>query len=228
MIYYTIYKVTNKVNGKIYVGSHKTKNLNDGYMGSGKYLNHAFQKYGLENFTKEILFIFNNPKDMYAKEAEIVNEEFLAESNTYNLKKGGFGGFDYINENKLYGFSNSEVARKGRRTANDKLKTIYGNDWKRHISNLGRQALLKILDEDPNYLKDRAKARDVSGDKNPMYGRTHTAEAREIISNSNKGNKNPMFGKRWIHSLELKCSKTINKDKRIPVGWIEGRKIKFN
>ena len=34
---------------------------------------------------------------MYAKEAELVNEEFLMNENTYNLKIGGFGGFDYIN-----------------------------------------------------------------------------------------------------------------------------------
>jgi hypothetical protein len=64
-MFYLIYKITNNINNKIYVGSHKTKNKNDSYMGSGKYLKRAIKKYGLENFTKEILFEYNNPKEMF-------------------------------------------------------------------------------------------------------------------------------------------------------------------
>lgn len=85
-MFYTIYKITNQINGKFYIGSHKTKDLNDNYMGSGKYLKYAQEKHGIENFTKEILFIFDNSEEMYAKEAEIVNENFLSEENTYNIK----------------------------------------------------------------------------------------------------------------------------------------------
>ena len=92
-IYYTVYKITNKINGKIYIGLHKTDDLNDGYMGSGKSLRIHQKKFGLENFEKEILFVFNNPEEMIAKEEELVNEEFVARTDTYNRMKGGVGGW---------------------------------------------------------------------------------------------------------------------------------------
>jgi hypothetical protein len=38
---YTIYKITNKLNGKYYIGKHQTLDLDDGYMGSGKFIKRA-------------------------------------------------------------------------------------------------------------------------------------------------------------------------------------------
>lgn len=112
-MFYIVYKITNLVNNKIYIGSHKTKNINDNYMGSGKLIRQAIEKYGLINFKKEILFVFDNPRQMYLKEAELVNPDFLKRDDVYNLNPGGCGGWDYINSNKLnYRSENWLDARK--------------------------------------------------------------------------------------------------------------------
>ena len=111
-MFYIVYKTTNQVNGKFYIGTHKTVDLNDDYLGSGTLLKRAIKKYGKDKFSQKILFVFNNPEEMFAKEAEIVTEEFLAENNTYNLKKGGFGGFDFINNSGLNGTLKGTHRRK--------------------------------------------------------------------------------------------------------------------
>ena len=47
-----IYKTTNLVNGKIYIGQDSNNNPN--YLGSGKLLKYAISKYGIENFKLSI------------------------------------------------------------------------------------------------------------------------------------------------------------------------------
>ena len=49
-----VYKITNKINNKIYVGQ-KTVGELDGYWGSGKLINRSIEKYGVKNFIMEIL-----------------------------------------------------------------------------------------------------------------------------------------------------------------------------
>jgi len=96
-----MYQITNKVNNKIYVGVHKTESLDDGYMGSGSIIRRAIDKHGISNFEKVILEHFDNSEAMYAKEKEVVDESFLERDDVYNLRRGGQGGFDYINKNGL-------------------------------------------------------------------------------------------------------------------------------
>ena len=86
-MYFTVYKITNNINGKFYIGKHQTTDLNDGYMGSGKLLLQAISKYGKENFTKEILFIFETEEEMNTKEKELV----VINEKSYNLCDGGNG-----------------------------------------------------------------------------------------------------------------------------------------
>ena len=110
-MYYTVYKITNLINNKYYIGKHQTKNLNDGYMGSGKLIKQAILKNGIDNFKKEILFIFDNEIDMNSKETELV----VISEDTYNLCVGGHGGFSYINNSgidKFKGKTHTEETKK--------------------------------------------------------------------------------------------------------------------
>lgn len=97
---YTIYKITNKSNNMIYIGQHIEKPYESlyAYMGSSQRLSRSIKKHFLENYTKEILFRFDNKSDMDLKEKELVNKEFVSRDDTYNLTEGGDGGFSHINE----------------------------------------------------------------------------------------------------------------------------------
>ena len=89
---YTIYKVTNVINDKIYIGKHQTLNPNDNYYGSGVALKNSIKIHGKENFKKEVLFVFESEQEMNLKEKELITEEFVARTDTYNMGVGGEGG----------------------------------------------------------------------------------------------------------------------------------------
>ena len=92
-MYYYLYKITNIINNKFYIGVHRTSNINDEYFGSGINITRAIKKYGKENFKKEILKFFENAPEMFFAEKEMVTEDFLKNPLVYNIRVGGKGGF---------------------------------------------------------------------------------------------------------------------------------------
>jgi hypothetical protein len=101
-LFHTVYKTTNLVNGKYYFGYHKTGNPQDSYLGSGKYLRNAIAKYGAVNFKKDVLFTYSDAAPAFNKEAELVGG-CIGDLSCMNLKRGGSGGFDWINAHKPNG-----------------------------------------------------------------------------------------------------------------------------
>jgi hypothetical protein len=89
MIYYILYETTNLVNGKKYRGIHKTENLEDGYLGSGYALLESVNKYGKENFTREVLRFCESYDELIELEKIYVDEEWVKDKSNYNLKTGG-------------------------------------------------------------------------------------------------------------------------------------------
>jgi group I intron endonuclease len=126
--YHYIYKVTNKVNGKFYIGIHSTNNLEDGYLGSGTAIRTAIEKYGVENFGKEILEFCESRESVLNREKELITEDLVRSDLCYNLKTGGSSGFIYSEEwvrqaserarSNMHKTINSEQANQKRAQAN--------------------------------------------------------------------------------------------------------------
>lgn len=91
-MYYIIYKTTNNITGKFYIGKRKTDNLDDGYLGSGLILKYSVKKYGRASHSRSILHFCDTYESMGALERIIVNEDLLKDPLCMNLKIGGDGG----------------------------------------------------------------------------------------------------------------------------------------
>jgi hypothetical protein len=216
-MYYTVYKITNQINNKIYIGAHKTSNLEDNYMGSGKHLNYSQNRYGIENFSKEIIFRAISSDIMYWIERMLVDEEFLNDPMTYNKKLGGQGGFDYINSNGLTTKNHDYYAMSKLGSATFKEKLTVDIKFRERYC-LNKSIAMKEL------------IRSGIIDHKGFLGKYHTDETKAKMSESHKGKhtgyKNSQFGTMWIHNLDLKESKKIKKDE-FPeyesLGWLIGR-----
>ncbi len=221
-MFYYLYEIRNNLNGKIYVGVHKTTDMNDGYMGSGKVIRSAIKKYGVENFTKTVLETFQSAEEMYAREKDIVTDEFLLREDIYNLRRGGFGGFDHINKEG----KNVDIMEQRRRDPSLIQKAAFlGNKTKRYKASI-----------DPVYA---ARLREISRaggkasyekhgsyfsilNKSAEFRRRVDARFRDICHQ--QGEKNSQHGTMWITNEQE--SKKIKKTDPIPEGWRKGRKIK--
>lgn len=250
-MYHYFYKITNNINGHFYYGVHNTDNLDDGYMGSGKRLHLAYKKYGMENFTKEILKFFDSSTEAFEYEAEVVNETLVEDHNCYNLALGGSfnttglfpakdnkGNTYLINKNdprflsgELVSTSKYNVTVKDK---NNKYMRVSIYDPRYLSGELVPIIHNKIIVKDISnkyYQVDKDDSRYLNGELVPLNkGNKHSQLTKIKISNSCKllvGNKNSCYNKVWYYNDKIQKSKLFNKTDIIPDNWIKGRKLKF-
>lgn len=90
---YFIYKTTNLINNKFYIGQHCTNNIDDGYIGSGNILKKAISKYGKDNFEREIIEYCNSYDELNEREKYWISFYNGVElDECYNILEGGNGG----------------------------------------------------------------------------------------------------------------------------------------
>jgi group I intron endonuclease len=195
-----IYKATNKINGKCYIGKSKHPIENRKYnhfwcskkLNENNYFHNAIKKYGDNNFIWEeiwsgdILFI-----DIMETFKIIINHSHKSEGG-YNCTWGGEGVSGYV--------PTEENKRKQSERMSGKNNPFYGKnhsiETKKKIS---EKAKKRDISGDKNVSKRPEVRKKLSetnkGEKNGFYGKHHTEESRKKISEATKGENNPMYGK---------------------------------
>lgn len=195
-----IYKTTNLLNGKYYIGKHSTFNLDDNYLGSGTYLRRSIRKYGKQNFAKQILEFCDSKESCNERERELVTIELIGDSLCMNLMSGGAGGFVSI-----------EACKLGAKRMNEIV-------WKdEEFIKRTKLRCSKMYEENKGWRGGR-----------PGKGWHHTPEVIEKMKKSaiekHSGEKNSQYGKCWIHINSI--SKSIKKEDLqdwLKQGWKIGR-----
>ena len=207
-MYFTIYKTVNLLSGKFYIGMHQTENLSDGYIGSGKLLHQAVKKYGIENFSTEILFVLDSADEMYAKEMELVTEELVRDVNCYNISLGGNGGNRLSIESDLWSVAHLDKMR---------------NKWI-ELKTTDPVAMAKDKQNASERFKKAHREGKIRYDT--FTGKTHSDETKlkmsKYLKGLSSGEKNSQFGTMWITDGTI--DKKISCESVIPDGWRRGRK----
>lgn len=231
-----IYKATNTINGKVYIG--KTKNTLESRKSehfrkakNPKLLFHkALNKYGNDNFDWEVIYECGNEVELSNAEIKFISE-YNSIENGYNLTTGGEGG---------YTFSDDVLVRIGEQTKfrNDK----FGNPFegKTHSDEskkiMSEKAKLRYQTKE-HPLKGVARPDDVKdtiskkvkkwleSNEPPMKGKTHTEEAKQSMREArvewHKSNRNGFKGKTHTEEVRKRISEKMkgrpspNKDKEL-------------
>lgn len=201
-----LYKTTCNVTGRYYVGMHSTNNLEDGYMGSGRRLRASMRKYGIENFSKEILGFFETRELLVEAEIKTITPEMITDKNCMNLMGGGTGGF--ISEEQQRHRSMCGVKARLAKIENDE-------EFRKQLIIVGSANLKKYIESGKHTF-------------NTFEGKTHTDETKKLISEKKKntgiGETNSQYGKCWI-TKDGSNKKIKKEDLEIYLneGWVKGR-----
>jgi group I intron endonuclease len=218
-----IYKTTNLLNGKIYVGFHNGKRKN--YFGSGTLLTKEIKEHGKENFINEILEYcdekeYNIKEKYWIKKLDATNPDI-----GYNISLGGSGVDPKTSREKALGrkFNIS----KNHADFSGKNNPMYGKTHTEESMNKTRQKIKEWM-EMGGYTEEQIEKMRVhsSGRNNPNYNPTPVLQYdlennlikewkdlyslkiegfnSKLISRVCRGQRKTAFGYKWKFKIRWK------------------------
>jgi len=220
-----IYKITNKLNGKIYIGKDTTSDSK--YFGSGKLIVRAIKKYGIDNFEKEIIEECSDYKSLSEREMFWIN--FFNSTNLlegYNISNGGDGG-DTISNNP----NRNEIIEN---ISNGLKNRIFSEEHRKNLS----------LNHASGKIKKGKTYEEIYGKKKSQKIKSRLKDARkkyktekerlgenyerviEILKTKFKGDCNPMRKNKyyWYYNPATQKTTRVIEGGLIPDGYVKGRK----
>lgn len=188
-----IYITENLINGKRYIGQHKSRVFDNWYCGSGLVLKKALKKYGKKNFKCSLIEWGMSREDLDDKEKywirvyDAVNSKYF-----YNMGCGG-EGFQRGELNPMYGRTHTDEVRKI--ISEKRMGTHLSEETKRKL-----RGPRECLQGNKNGMFGNGYL--VAKEKNGMYGKIHTIETRELMSKWQEEN-NPIRVKVFCKELKM-------------------------
>lgn len=239
-----IYKITNLFNNKIYIGKHKydKPELDESYITSGLLINKAINKYGFENFSRELVVICDSIFELNEQEKYYIKFFNSLYPNGYNLTSGGDGISEppewmiEINRQKHLGRKQSEETKQKRIDALKRV--VHTEEWVRKISqsNKGQKPAPQTLKASSIRHKNTHWYNDGINEfmlhdedvydgltrgrlKNPFPNQVGISKSEELINKIKTTKQNAKY--RWYNNGLIE--KMFTHDDLIPQDFILGR-----
>ena len=206
-----IYKITNKINGKVYIGKDEKSKAN--YYGSGKNIKAAIKKYGAENFQKEVLEDCISDKIVLQEKEKFWIEKYnsIDPEVGYNISKGGDGG-DTISRNPDKDIIVNKISNtlKGR-----VFSEKHRNNLKMNHNSKNPEVARKISEK----LKGKNKTEDHKR-KLAISSANYNKKIGRWVNDDNPMKKHKY---KWCYNELTKVSKRVKEGDVLPEGYVYGR-----
>jgi len=201
-MYGYIYKITNNINGKIYIGKREKSTFDESYWGSGKCIINSIKKYGKENFSREIIEWCDDRASLCEREKYWI-DKMQAKNRLigYNIADGGNG-----------------ISLSG------SLNGMYG----KHHTEEFKQKMSERMSGENNPAHNPETAEKIS---KALMGHVPSEETRKLWSIQRRGKTPYNKGKSGIYSEETlmkmrsaKLGKTLSEEHKKKIGNTERAK----